>query len=647
MANWWEGYPWRMVQTNLRETDMADMEPERFAASLRDFGATLVTLNAAGLIASYDSALPFQGKSRYAEGYDLAAVIAACHRAGIKVIARLDFSKISREIYERHPDWAFVDEKGQIYEAGGYVQACLNGAYQQERAFDILEEVLSRFDFDGMFCNMSGFMVVDYDCKYRGPCHCAACREKYHAATGEELPGMREMASGKAGKYMAFGSRCASELKGRIYRRAKELKPGLAVNGFDYVRNEVNTDLGRPQWLYAPSSNARLAAGPERRVPADTACADFVSFKYRQVCVSPALTSLRMWQSLANGGSVSHFTMGRLDDHRDRDSMERAREVFAFHAAHPEVWQGLSSAAQALLIHSGNAHRLSDEARGWIQALTECHVPFDELPQSGIERACSLPGRRAVILCDVRTLTPGQCEALDAFAASGGAVISADGAGLGQLACLGAGKPQERRKLSSGMLELKEDDALLLPSCCGAPYIAPGGELIVAPHSAVELLRLIPDHPYGPPESCYFTEKGTEPGLLVNVYGLGSGISLLFGAGALYCREGWQNTLNVMRDTLFSLAGLPELAPGLPASVELTLCRRGEETVIQLVNASGVARGAWHSPIPVRDIAIHLHEGGFTSVRALNGGRARLVCSGEETVLELDRLGEYEALVLT
>lgn len=636
-----------MVQTNLRETDMADIEPESFAAALRDFGATLVTLNAAGLIASYDTALPFQGKSRYAEGYDLAAVIAACHKAGVKVIARLDFSKISREIYEQHPDWAFVDENGQIYETGGYVQTCLNSEYQQEKSLEILEEVLGRFDFDGMFCNMSGFMVVDYDCKYRGPCHCAACRESYIAETGEELPDMKEMAAGKAGKYMAFGARHAAELKQKLHRRAKELRPELAVNGFDYIRNEVNTDLGRPQWLYAPSSNARLAAGPERKVPADTACADFVSFKYRQVCVSPALTSLRMWQSLANGGSVSHFTMGRLDDHRDRTAMEKAREIFSFHAAHPEVWDGLCSAAQVVLIHSGNAHRLSDEAKGWIQALTECHVPFDELPQSGIERACSLPGKRAVILCDLRTLTPGQCEALDSFALSGGAVISANGVGLGQLNCLGAEKPQERRRLSSGMLELKEDDAQLLPSCEDAPYIAPGGELIIAPHRAVELLRLIPDHPYGPPERSYFTEKGTEPGILVNVYGLGSGISLLFGAGALYCREGWQNTPNVMRDTLFSLAGLPELAPELPASVELTLCRRGTETVIQLVNASGASQGAWHSPIPVRDIAIHLHEGGFTSVRALNGGKARLTCSEEETVLELDRLGEYEALVLS
>ena len=34
MAHWWEKYPWRMVQTNLREIDMADIDAEAYADSL-------------------------------------------------------------------------------------------------------------------------------------------------------------------------------------------------------------------------------------------------------------------------------------------------------------------------------------------------------------------------------------------------------------------------------------------------------------------------------------------------------------------------------------------------------------------------------------------------------------------------------------
>ena len=58
--NWWTNYPWRMIQTNLRETDMEDINAEEYAKDLADFGATVVLLNAAGIIASYDTKLDFQ-----------------------------------------------------------------------------------------------------------------------------------------------------------------------------------------------------------------------------------------------------------------------------------------------------------------------------------------------------------------------------------------------------------------------------------------------------------------------------------------------------------------------------------------------------------------------------------------------------------
>ena len=58
--HWWENYPWRMIQTNLREIDMEDMDAKKYVADLQAFGATVVTLNAAGIIASYDTELEDQ-----------------------------------------------------------------------------------------------------------------------------------------------------------------------------------------------------------------------------------------------------------------------------------------------------------------------------------------------------------------------------------------------------------------------------------------------------------------------------------------------------------------------------------------------------------------------------------------------------------
>jgi len=107
-SGWWEGWPWRLVQTNLREIDMVDIDADRYVASLRDLEATVAMINTSGIVASYPTALPFHTQSAFLLGDDLAAIIEACHAAGIKVIARTDFSKVRHELFERHPEWASV-----------------------------------------------------------------------------------------------------------------------------------------------------------------------------------------------------------------------------------------------------------------------------------------------------------------------------------------------------------------------------------------------------------------------------------------------------------------------------------------------------------------------------------------------------------
>lgn len=104
MKHWWEGYPWRMIQTNLRQIDMADINAKEYAKQLKGFGATVVTLNAAGIIASYQAKHPYQAQSEYLTGDSLRQIIDACHEEGIRVIARTDFSKVHYDLYEQHPE---------------------------------------------------------------------------------------------------------------------------------------------------------------------------------------------------------------------------------------------------------------------------------------------------------------------------------------------------------------------------------------------------------------------------------------------------------------------------------------------------------------------------------------------------------------
>lgn len=633
-----------MVQTNLREIDMADIDAEKYASDLADFGATVVTLNAGGILASYESALPYHTVSKYLTGSSLKEIIAACHGKGIKVIARMDFSKIPYAVYEQHPNWAFRTAEGGIVEQNGFVQTCQNSEYQQEKVLEILEELLTTHPFDGVYCNMSGFIATDYSGKVYGMCTCDRCKAGFKAAFQMDAPTKLDMKDPVTLRYMGFQSGTGRTLREKMNAAIKAINPEIAVDKVDYLRTESHTDIGEPIWIYSASSNSRQTAGSQRNLISDNASADFMGFRYRESSVSPGVMELRQWQNLANSGSVSLYIMGRLDNHRDKSSFAGTRKVFQFHKKHEQLLNGLTSAAEVLLVTKTQQARSDAESYGWIRALTASHIPFDEVKSSGI-RESVLSGKKAVILADAKDLQPQQCELLDRFVESGGMVIASGDSGVrgnaASLNCLGIKKVSgKKRGLMSTVFVATEQE---LVRCAVVPVIAPGGEITVAEYgeSVNKFMRTQPEPLFGPPEVCYAKAETDAPGLTVNHYGAGKGIFIPWNCGSFYHNEGYTNTLNFMQDVLFEICGLPEIAPKLHPTVELVLSKKENKKVISLINASGYFANSFFDPIPMADIEITL-LGNFAAAKALNGGNVTL----KENAIHLDKLNEFEMIVL-
>ena len=652
MAHWWETHPWRMVQTNLREIDMADIDAVVFAQELKEFGATVVNLNAAGIIASYDTKLAYQPRSQYLTGDSLLQVVDACHAQGIRVIARTDFSRIRREVYEQHPDWAARLADGDIVDYNGYVSVCPNSEYQNRYLFDILKELFTSHPFDGLYCNMSSFYLTDYNGTFHGVCQCDVCRGLYKKETGRELPPAVDPRDPALADYIAFLGRCSTRHKAKLTAFVKALNSELAIDGVDFMRSEVSVDYGRPNWVYKASSNSRLAAGPQRARPSDDASVDFTGFRHRHISAPPALMALRQWQNLANSGCLSLYIMGRLDNHRDVSGFEPTRRVFQFHKAHEDVFAGLQSAARTVLLHTGGWKRTEEEAMGWVRILTESHIPFDEMPLSGLGSLEQLAGKQLLVLPDIARIPKMQAALIDAFARAGGTVLAtggtAQGKGSAPLQCLGVANVREtRRGLRSSMLEIPGAERATFPRCVQAPYVDFGDQLLCIDPSggAKTYLRLIPEHPFGPPECCCFTKKEEIPGLVVSPCGFGRGVYLPWKGGALYQREGLANPFLFLQDVLFGFCGVQDLAPGLTPMVELVLCQKEEQLVVQLVNGTGCFANSWFAPVPVRDIHLSL-PGVSGAVRTLNGGRLTVQEKSGALEVVLDVLDEYEAIVI-
>ena len=670
MSDWWVDRPWRMIQTNMREIDMLDIDAERFVADLQAFKANVVLVNAAGIIASYPTKLPFHYQSPFLKGDSLAQIIDACHAADIRFLARTDFSKVRRPIYEAHPEWAYRSPQGAIVDYNGDVHVCINGGYQQEYMFQIIEELVTTHDLDGIFFNMSGFQVRDYSGNYYGICHCSNCQAKFSDAYGLALPAVEDMDDPVYRAYTRFKREIQRAHQAKVYRFIQELSPNLCVaNHLEFrrgvIRQESNTALERPlpHWQYSASDNTKWAVSNYPEMVSSNTTVDFIDFPYRHVAVSPEQQRLRLAQNLANGGALDYYLIGRLDNHEDRSGYEGIRALYHYHAAHEDVYRGLSSLANIALLNGPDANQ--SEFRGWYRFLVENHYLFDTLLA---DVAMDLPWSRyqAIILPDYQPVSDALAERLDQYVADGGTLIAVFRAALRD-------EKNEPRTFPAlrclGLVPLDETQPYLLRSGLRSSYLKiddrgpfahlPETDLVFMDSDYLHIgrapgvrtyLKLVPPHPYGPPERCYYTQVTDHPGVTVNDYGQGKAIHIPWSPGALYHRQGYSNTAAFAADVLRGIAGLVPLGGNLSPMVEATLFAKRDNgaRVLHLVNGSGHFGVSFFEPVPMHDLDVMLPcDVAPTSVRSLvTGDRYASSFDGHTLTIRVPRLGLLEAILL-
>ena len=157
---WWR-HPFRIFQTNIREVDSGMDVHAVVRRHRRTSAANVWLLNAGGIVSHYPSRLPHQHPSPWLKdrpGGDLLGdAIEEAHRQGVRVMARCDFSKLHRDVFEAHPDWCYLSPKGERQIYNGLYSACPSGPYYQEKSLEVIDEILDRYAVDAFFFNCSGW----------------------------------------------------------------------------------------------------------------------------------------------------------------------------------------------------------------------------------------------------------------------------------------------------------------------------------------------------------------------------------------------------------------------------------------------------------------------------------------------------------
>jgi hypothetical protein len=311
---WWQR-PFRMLQTNLREID-AGLDVDAVLDYIEDFGGDAWLLSVGGIISGYPTDLPFQTRNpalAQRESGDLVGdAVAAAHARGTRLLARMDFSKVDGRIAEQHPDWCFVDPAGHQQVYNGLFSVCPSGPYYQAKVFEILTEVLERYDVDGFFFNWLTYGEHDYEKRYRGVCQCASCV----AAFAEFAPGVPLPSDPDSPAYLTwrrFTTTMIDDWTARVRKFIAGRRPEAPLimgDTSDIVFHEANNAVDRPLWHHLCGEHASLAKTYRPQTPVLVNAAAFVDMPYRLAGEEPHAYEQYLVQAIARGANPSIYIMG-------------------------------------------------------------------------------------------------------------------------------------------------------------------------------------------------------------------------------------------------------------------------------------------------------------------------------------------------
>lgn len=688
--SFWE-LPIRIIQNNLRAIDAVNLDVEALIREQLDYGTNAIIANAGGLLSWYDSKIAEQPKNTYLEYDYVGAVIQEAHKHGIKVLLRMDVSNVYAEEAKLHPDRVRKDAEGNPTYDLGMLQSCFNSDKWQNYNFEVLNELLERYDADGIFYNAVHYAF----------CHCDHCREKYLKDTGKELPDKLFTNTEEGRTYIQYRYHEVTEYFRRVSKFIKERKPDAILvlcnnlasdwpefncfSGWDTVplmevqgiqANEaVNTVLRRqPKWIYLAGENARIANAMNKK---SLECLHHSGQIGRRSAQAPPQLVYDIIQTAAFGGNPVINLIGTFEQD-DRKALPALKKVFNYLKNNTKIYKGLVNKAKAAVVfskksidfESGRELKASSlfeiisnnypgrhlpEYRGIYEALVQQHIPFDVL-HDGFLISADLAKYEAVFLPSVTCMEDEQIAVIDAYVEQGGSLI-VTGAGAATKDAYG----RERGKFGLKSLPfeivcnkteegyLRVEDKNVWKSFSEVDCIGfMGSWMNLIPREGTKVIRRdlfrVPKVKINKPEFAYTTEITDEPGLLAVSYGKGTTVILPWNIGTLFREYGIVENDHLLSDLLDWMGVTRDLYTNAPYTVEAAWGEGSAGEVLHLINAAGLQGKPHIDEIFLYDITVSLRTKGHKAVSLTTGSVYETQRDGEYLTIKIPKAGIYEAV---
>jgi len=451
--NAWHQRVKRIMQLNFTERDAENFDVKEWIDYLVAVktDCTFISVHSSG--AFYPTNLPDYPMSRWLKGRDIFGECArAAKAAGIPAIGRFSPDTAKIELAERHPDWFRRNAKGDIVMAslGGtvpndpttsfdYGRTCQFSDYYSDFIPKLIDEVMTRFPIEGVYTNGwpgSGVQA----------CYCVNCKkigdprsEAYRVAYENRVLELWDLYN-KAVTLKNEGAIFSGNLGGGLRGGEIDMNKLAPLAVWMFADNQGRGEEFGPSWDASQMTRLARVLIPNRPAVNSTgAWANQAPLRWRTMSANTAEVRTRMWQTLAQGGTIHLHWLG-FDQgfHEDRRWQQPGLEVLPFQAKHDRHFRNIRTIADVGMVVSPRSNRVYpvppgcevlDAFQGMYKILNEQRIPFDFVLDSDL--SYENVGRYPVlILSNLAAMDDKQAAEIREYVSRGGSVLATFETGL-------------------------------------------------------------------------------------------------------------------------------------------------------------------------------------------------------------------------
>lgn len=698
----WYQKPLRIMHTVLREIDAKAYNADVVIDYLKKGSYNTLCVNAGGIVDFFQNPLPGANINRLMGSRDiLKEISSACKKAGIRVIARIDFRGSEEHVFQKFPDWYMKDKNMKpvliTWTKPHLYQSCYLGKHRNEYLNQYITYVLKNYDVDGIWHNAPGF---------NGVCYCERCQASYHEKNGKPLPDPLVASQPEMETYQTWKRNIADAYMNTIKQTIKSFgddKVYTAEVFSMYGASETDTGIdlrnardhfdilvsvafltggGAFNYYYDLNYGSTIIKFLKSMVPDREAVVMYGGngTSHRLVIDPPIDLKVWLWQILSAGGRFwnCYFTNVPTQTHDNRNAFNET-EAFQFVKQNEKLLEQHVPVSNIGIYYSG-ATRLSyrkrsveddqfgTDIRGFENVTMENHIPNDFIldDQVTIQK---LRKYKVIILPNVRCMSDAEVDMLKTYVREGGNIIATyvtslydekggerKDFGLAEVFGVTYAGKRENTKRDNYQYILDKKHPLVADDSPYTELLFNAGftSLCKPSGNAKVICTWVPTIENQPPDKSWVERFSTEyPTDIENVYGKGKVIYFANQPDVLSYTVGHQDCRNLLERSIRYLAGdaIP-LTTNAPSSVNIGLTRsliRSNEYILSFVNTTSAPVRPIRELIPVNDINVKVKLEGKSAAdyKILRcQGKCDVQTKGDTLSISLSRLEDFAAVFI-